>query len=277
MTLRGGGAENGRADIRGWGVVGGVSKGSGRKDRKTGSQIRKSSDDEENEEQEDWGEKNVPLGKHLTPVVRLRKSETLPSAATVLSMDEAVARKRDRERQRARTLESPAGHIYVTVDERTSSSQARGGGGVLPIPRKRLKKMSKGNLLKLAKQSGLKVVCEDNDKSLLSNRDVRNALEPFLASDEALDAVRREREGSKNRPSDRKRGHLAPKSKYLASVWVNGEEKSVYGAGHPKDSDFVLWATDCVDELDRREKINPTGPTRSKKERIALVQAVYAI
>lgn len=280
MALRGGGAD-GRRDIRGWGGVGGVSKGPEWRNRggKTGSQRGRGSGDarksrhggrdEVEEESEDWGEENVPLGKHLAPVVRPKKSETLPSASTVLSMDEAVARKRERERQRARSHESTAGHISVTVDERHRGSKA--GGGVLQITPKELQKMSKGKLLKLAKQSGLKVVCQDNDKSLLSNRDVRTALEPFLPSDEALDALARERDGSKARPSDRKRGKLPSKSKYLASVWVDGEERSVYGVGHPKDCDFVSWATECIDELEHRETIQPTGPTRSKKDRETLV------
>ena len=57
-------------------------------------------------------------------------------------------------------------------------------------------------------------------------------------------------------------------------MWVDGEERSVYGQGHPKDSDFVQWAEECVEELEARERVNPTGPTRSRKERKEMVHEV---
>jgi hypothetical protein len=115
----------------------------------------------------------------------------------------------------------------------------------------------------------MQVTCED--KSLLSNREVRSALEPFLAATETLEALSREGDASSARKHQRKKGHLPPTSKYLSSAWVDGEERSVYGAGHPKDSDFVRWAADCVSELEERERLNPSGAPRSKQERAELV------
>jgi hypothetical protein len=113
------------------------------------------------------------------------------------------------------------------------------------------------------------VVCRD--KSLLSNRDVRRALEPFLPSGTALEALELARNAAPAEP--RKKGRLAPKSRYLSSVWVDGEERSVYGHGHPKDSDFLSWAVECVDELEAQERLDPSSaaPPRSKKERQQLI------
>ena len=268
MGLRGGG-RGGETAGRGWAAVEGVSKGksggtksSSRNDVR--GKARRVGSSEEEEEEEDFGEKNVPLGKHLMPVLRPKKSETVAPAAAVISMSEAIAHKRERERARSsNTPDAGSGLVYVTVDER------RTGGGVLPMTPQELRKLSKGALLKMAKQSGLKVVCED--KSLLSNRDVRKALEPFLPSGEALKDLERERSGVKSTPVRRKKGQLAEKSKYLSSVWVDGQEKSVYGEGHPKDSDFVAWAVECVEELEERERLTPSGRTRSKKERAELI------
>jgi len=270
---------------------------------------REISDEEEDddEEEESWGEKNVPLGKHLMPVVRPKKSETPVAKATVLSMDEGVARKKERDREKARSKVSAAGAVHVTVDQRKALAKLKGEGGlavgVLPISPRELRKLSKGALLKLAKESGLKVTCEDKsqlsnlinhlinqvhnlfinelinlsmqvtceDKSLLSNREVRSALEPFLAATETLEALSREGDASSARKHQRKKGHLPPTSKYLSSAWVDGEERSVYGDGHPKDSDFVRWAAECVSELEERERVNPSGAPRSKQERAELV------
>ena len=59
--------------------------------------------------------------------------------------------------------------------------------------------------------AGLKVVCED--KSVLSNRDVRTALQPFLPSGEQLDELERGRDTLTHRPPKREKGKLAPQSK----------------------------------------------------------------
>ena len=170
MHLRGG-AASGRGDIRGWQSVGGHNN-IGTKRREKGGRGRslgmsqrgrEISDEEEDddEEEESWGEKNVPLGKHLMPVVRPKKSETPVAKATVLSMVEGVARKKERDREKARSKVSAAGAVHVTVDQRKALAKAKGEGGlavgVLPISPRELRKLSKGALLKLAKESGLKV------------------------------------------------------------------------------------------------------------------------
>ena len=224
------------------------------------------------ETEEEIGEKNVPLGKHLEPVLRPKRSDTQKPVATVVSMHEAVARKRERERLRARAEDQGAAAapaVLVTVRE---GFGAEAGGGVLPITEDELLKTSKGKLLKLAKQHGLRVKCED--KAQLTNKDIRRALAPFVRPDSALEMPSRDRGRRKTRAGDRKRGGLLEKSRYLASMWVDGEERSVYGQGHPKDSDFVQWAEECVEELEARERVNPTGPTRSRKERKEMVHEV---
>ena len=268
LALRGGGAGEGRSGARGWGAVGGVSKGTKRAGRSSHGDADRSAsaDEDDNGEAEDWGDDNVPVGKHLTPVMRTKKSETIAPAATLLSMEQAVARGRERRRERARSGEPDVdAAVRVTFDGRNET----GSEGVLQITPKELRKLSKGALLKLAKESGLRVVCRD--KSLLSNRDVRRALEPFLPSGTALEALELARNAAPAEP--RKKGRLAPKSRYLSSVWVDGEERSVYGHGHPKDSDFLSWAVECVDELEAQERLDPSSaaPPRSKKERQQLI------
>ena len=113
------------------------------------------------------------------------------------------------------------------------------------------------------------MICKD--KSLLSNRDVRKALEPFLPNEDTLRALDASRASSTATPLGRVKGRMHEKSKFLSSVWIDGEERSVYGSGRPKDSDFLEWATECVEELDKREALEPTGPPRSKKQRQQLI------
>jgi len=230
MALRGGARQEGRrTGARGWGAVDRGPARVGRTSRDRGSSADEDEDEDEGDDAEDdWGEENVPLGKHLTPVVRAKKSETVAPAAAVLSMDAAVARRRERERERARSGDrGGAAAVRVTVTGRNET----GSAGVLQITPKELRKLSKGALLKLAKQSGLKVVC--SDKSLLSNRDVRRALEPFLPSGKALEALELARDAAPAEP--RKKGRLAPKSRSRSVSVAGGEggEEAAAGRARP--------------------------------------------
>jgi len=289
LRLRGSGVHSERpasGEHRGWASVRGVGKGdketkSGRgpsRDRarepahrkiKGRSRGERQGEEREETEAENTREKQpIQVGKHLVPIVRVKKSETVLPAAKVVAIDEALARIRLKSRSR----DAAEGLIRVSVDERRQAAGAGDGPwapGVLRATPKELARLSKGALLKLAKQSGLKVVCKD--KSLLSNRDVRKALEPFLPNEDTLRALDASRACLTATPLGRIKGRMHEKSKFLSSVWIDGEERSVYGSGRPKDSDFLAWAAECVEELEEREHVEPTGPPRSKKQRQQLI------